>query len=67
MKRGSGHFTLVPLYVDDLLVASSNMEILLHTKRKLGTHFMMKDLGRLKVILEVEIFEIDHRISLHTP
>lgn len=64
MKRENGHVTLVALYVDDLLIASSNMNVLLDTKHKLQTSFKMKDLGESKMILGIEIFRDRPRKSL---
>lgn len=56
MKRESGHIAVVALYLDELLVASSSTELLLDTKRKLGTHFEMKGLVKPKMILRIKIF-----------
>jgi hypothetical protein len=43
------------LYVDDILLASSDVSLLLETKRFLSSNFDMKDLGEASFILGIEI------------
>ena len=43
------------LYVDDMLVAGSNMQEINVLKRKLANSFVMKDLGAAKQILGMRI------------
>jgi hypothetical protein len=43
------------LYVDDILLASSDVSLLLETKRFLSSNFDMKDLGEASLILGIEI------------
>jgi hypothetical protein len=43
------------LYVDDILLASNNVHLLLETKGFLSSHFNMKDLGEASYVLEIEI------------
>jgi hypothetical protein len=43
------------LYVDDILLASSDVSLLLETKSFLSSYFDMKDLGEARFILEIEI------------
>ena len=52
--RGS-KFIILVLYVDDILLASSNKDMLLETKRFLSSNFDMKDLGEAFYILGTEI------------
>ena len=52
--RGSKFIFLV-LYVDDILLASSDMNLLLETKRFLSSKFDMKDLGEAAYVLGIEI------------
>ncbi|GKA88607.1 retrovirus-related pol polyprotein from transposon TNT 1-94 [Tanacetum coccineum] len=54
MKVGSSSIILL-LYVDDILVAGSNMAKIKKLKRKLSQEFEMKDLGPAKQILGVSI------------
>ena len=52
--RGS-KFIILVLYMDDILLASSNKDMLLETKRFLSLNFDMKDLGEAFYILGTEI------------
>jgi hypothetical protein len=44
-------------YVDDILLASSDKNLLLETKRYLSTTFDMKDLGKAPYVLRIEIHQ----------
>src|SRR3954469_13966005 len=52
--RGS-NFTFLILYVDDILLASSDNNMLLETKRFLSSKFDMKDLGEATYVLGIAI------------
>jgi hypothetical protein len=54
-KFRSGKFIFLILYVDDILLASSDVSLLLETKRFLFSNFDMKDLDEASFILEIEI------------
>ena len=54
-KSSSGEFIYLLLYVDDMLIAASNMEEIVRLKEQLGSAFEMKDLGVAKRILGMEI------------
>ena len=43
------------LYVDDILLASSDVGLLLETKKFLSSNFDMKDLGEASFVLGIEI------------
>jgi len=43
------------LYVDDMLIAASNIEEIVRLKERLGSAFEMKDLGAAKRILGMDI------------
>jgi hypothetical protein len=43
------------LYVDDILFASSDVNILMETKKFLSSNFDMKDLGEASFVLGLEI------------
>ena len=50
--------TVVIIWVDDLIIASSCIDTLMNVKKNLGTRFKMKDLGKLAWFLGLEfIFE----------
>jgi hypothetical protein len=54
-KFRSGKFIFLILYVDDILLVSSDVSLLLETKRFLSSNFDMKDLSEASFILEIEI------------
>jgi hypothetical protein len=53
--QGKGKFISLILYVDDILLASSDVSLLLKNKRFLSLNFDMNDLGEALFILEIEI------------
>ena len=46
---------IVSLYVDDMLILGTNIEIIKSTKRMLSNNFDMKDLGVADIILRIKI------------
>ena len=48
-------YVLVCLYVDDMLIIGSTIELIMTTKRMLTSHFDMKDMGEADVILGIKI------------
>ena len=54
-KFKGSKFIFLVLYVDDILLASSDMNLLLETKKFLSCKFDMKDLGEASYILGIEI------------
>jgi hypothetical protein len=54
-KFRNGKFIFLILYVDDILLTSSDVSLLLETKRFLSSIFDMKDLGEASFILGIEI------------
>jgi hypothetical protein len=54
-KIENGSFIILLLYVDDMLVAGSNMQDINVLKKKLANSFAMKDLGAAKKILGMRI------------
>ena len=55
---------IVCLYVVDMLILGTNIEIIKSTKRMLSNSFDMKDLGVADVILGIKITKIPDGISL---
>ena len=51
VKRTSGKFTILSLYIDNILIAGSDKEYLMDIKRWLSTHFDMQDMGEANYIL----------------
>src|SRR6185503_9162987 len=54
-KFKNGKFIFLILYVDDILLASSDVNLLLETKKFLSSKFDMKDLGEASFVLGIEI------------
>ncbi|RXY01895.1 hypothetical protein DD576_30270, partial [Klebsiella pneumoniae] len=52
---GDGKFIILMLYVDDMLIASANMQDIKDLKEELSKSFSMKDLGAAKRILGMKI------------
>ena len=54
-KSSGRHFTILVLYVDDILIASTNLTLLHETKIILSDNFEMKDMGEAFYVLGIEI------------
>jgi hypothetical protein len=54
-KFKNGKFIFLILYVDDILLASSDVNLLLETKKFLCLNFDMKDLGEASFVLGIYI------------
>jgi phosphoribosylformylglycinamidine (FGAM) synthase PurS component len=54
-KLENGSYIIFLLYVDDMLVAGSNMQDINVLKKKLANSFVIKDLGAAKKILGMKI------------
>ena len=54
-KFKNGKYIFLILYVDDILLASSDINLLMETKKFLSSNFDMKDLGEASFVLGVEI------------
>jgi hypothetical protein len=57
VKFKGSKFTILVLYIDYVLLASSDIDILLETKRFLSSNFDMKDLGEAPYGLCIEIHQ----------
>jgi hypothetical protein len=54
--RHSGrHITVLPVYVDDIIIAGDNTFEISQLKQKLSKEFEVKDLGKLRYFLGIEI------------
>ena len=49
-KWSKGGFIILSLYVDDILLASNDMEMIIATKGWLSSNFEMKDMGEADYI-----------------
>ena len=65
-KQNDGSYIILLLYVDDVLVAGSNLQEINVLKRKLENSFAMKDLGAAKQILGMRITRDgkNHKLTL---
>ena len=55
-KVSGSKFIFTVLYVDDIMLVSSNVNLLNDTKRLLFANFDMKDLGETSFVLGIEIY-----------
>ncbi|OMO58188.1 Integrase, catalytic core [Corchorus capsularis] len=55
VKRSKGSFVILSLYVDDILLAGNDMEMIVTTKKWLSSNFEMKDMGEANYVLGVKI------------
>lgn len=54
-KEEKGMFIALTVYIDDVILASNNMNAITEIKKYLHDCFSIKDLGKLKFILGIEI------------
>jgi len=54
-KFKNGKYVFLILYVDDILLASSDISRLVETKKFLSSKFDLKDLGEASFVLGIEI------------
>jgi len=55
-KYSRSKYTLLILYVDDILLATNDKKILHETKRFLSKKFEIKDLGEASFVLGIQIY-----------
>ena len=55
LKRSDNSFVILSLYVDDILIAGNNKEMIDTTKKWLSSNFDMKDMGEANFVLGVKI------------
>jgi hypothetical protein len=63
-RHGGGHFVILCLYVDDILIFGTNMDIINEVKSFLSKSFDMKDLGEADVILNIKLIKEESGITL---
>uniref|UniRef100_A0A2N9HUJ9 Reverse transcriptase Ty1/copia-type domain-containing protein n=1 Tax=Fagus sylvatica TaxID=28930 RepID=A0A2N9HUJ9_FAGSY len=56
LKESGSEFIFLILYVDDILLASSDLGILHETKKFLSKNFEMKDMDKTTYVIGIEIF-----------
>ena len=55
MKVDRSKYIFLVLYIDDILLASNDIDLLVETKKLLFSHFDMKDLGEASYVLSIQI------------
>jgi hypothetical protein len=55
VKCSNNSFIILSLYVDDIIIAGNNKEMIETTKRWLSSNFEMKDMGEANYVLSVKI------------
>ncbi|GJS21636.1 retrovirus-related pol polyprotein from transposon TNT 1-94 [Tanacetum coccineum] len=55
VKQYKNAFVIICLYVDDMLIMGTNMDVINQTKKMLHSSFDMKDMGEVDVILSIRI------------
>ncbi|RVW57835.1 Retrovirus-related Pol polyprotein from transposon TNT 1-94 [Vitis vinifera] len=55
LRVSRSSYIFLVLYVDDILLASNNSDLLIETKHMSSTHFDMKDLGEASYVLGIKI------------
>ncbi|GKB82013.1 cysteine-rich receptor-like protein kinase 8 [Tanacetum coccineum] len=55
IKKDNNSFTVVLVYVDDLMIIGTHSSEIQHLKSQLSSHFHMKDLGSLSYFLGLEV------------
>ena len=55
MKVSGSKYIFLVLYVNDILLAANDTDILIETKQLLFSHFDMKDLGETSYVLSIQI------------
>ena len=63
-KEKKGHPLIVAVYVDDLLVTGSSLEMISEFKKGMATRFEMSDLGKLSYYLGIEVIQREGCIIL---
>ena len=63
VKRSKGSFIILSLYVNDILLAGNDTEMIITTKAWLSSNFEMKDMGEADYIIGVKILR-DHSKKL---
>ena len=64
MKNTNKDYVIICLYVDDMLIIGSNIEIIKTTKKMLNSKFDMKDMGVANVILGIKKFRTSEGYTL---
>ncbi|KAJ8748001.1 hypothetical protein K2173_012612 [Erythroxylum novogranatense] len=64
LKSGNTGFMALLVYVDDVIIASDNLDAIQHIKQHLHDTFTIKDLRELKFFLGLEVGRSQHDINI---
>nr|ABA98024.2 retrotransposon protein, putative, Ty1-copia subclass [Oryza sativa Japonica Group] len=64
-RHGGGEEVILCLYVDDILIFGTNLEVINEVKSFLSQNFDMKDLGVADVILNIKLIRDTVELGLH--
>ncbi|XP_017982276.1 PREDICTED: uncharacterized mitochondrial protein AtMg00810-like [Theobroma cacao] len=64
MKANNGNFVAILVYVDDILIGSTSAQAASNVKGFLSSQFKLKDLGKVKFFLGLEIAQSPEGISI---
>ncbi|GJZ41076.1 ribonuclease H-like domain-containing protein [Tanacetum coccineum] len=64
VKNDNDVMLILLVYVDDIIVTGNNVDGINKFKQFLGTKFWIKNIGKLKYFLGIEVLDIDNGISL---
>lgn len=64
IKTTNGLFTILAIYVDDIIVTGNDTSTINHLKTHLHTTFSIKDLGLLNFFLGIEVSHLPQGIAL---
>jgi hypothetical protein len=63
-RFGGGEVVVICLYVDDILIFWTNINVINDVKSFLSQHFDMKDLGEADIILNIKLIKDASEITL---
>ena len=63
-RYGGGGGVILCLYVDDILIFGTNIDVINEVKSFLSKSFDMKDLGEANVILNIKLIKVENGITL---
>lgn len=64
IKNKNGIFIALLVYVDDIVITDNNVQAINEVKSFMSSKFLIKDLGKLKYFLGIEVLESDGNLFL---